>query len=153
MIHRTATIHAQDLANAMEIDLTELIATEYYEKECAILVMLLIAMGYDHKQVDDLLQEHSGIRNSMRLLDTALYLYRNETKSRQLYNVLIQSHGGGDNNREKDRRTGGEERNRTARAGRGDGMAGKQHQASRLLRAGAAHAQQANRPARTGPAH
>lgn len=86
MTHSTAHRHAASVAARMDKDLPGVVAED---ADAGMLVLLLLALGYTHRQVDDVLQQHGGFRNSMRLLDTGLYQYRSNPDRKLLYRQTI----------------------------------------------------------------
>lgn len=153
MNHPTTHLHATDIAADMGHSVEAIITEPYLSRECAILVMLLISMQYEHKQVDDLLQKHTGFRNSMRLLDIGISLYQTKHEYRALYTTLIERHGPRDNDRGKDSGAHGAKQKGAVASGRDKRVAGAKRKASGFLRPSTTASQLPGRPARHEAAH
>lgn len=85
MTRRTPDRHAHEIAALMGLPLEETMAQDL---DCAMLVMLLYAVGYGERQIRDLLLRH-GVTHNRDHMDIALDLYRSDNNRRLQYRLII----------------------------------------------------------------
>ncbi len=85
MTRATPHRHATQAADLMGLTLEQAMASPM---DCAMLVMLLYAIGYTDTQVNKLLAEHAISRNRQHL-EIGIHLYRFDTNRRQQYRLII----------------------------------------------------------------